>query len=136
MSSLEGAGLLPSEKLGRSRAGRLVSWLYTQLAVMLLFVIFRADSLSDGFALIAAMFTGHAAADGLFTLRSLLTPAALVTLAAGLVFSGGLWQRAKEKLSSSHAAGIAASCLCLALYVLSVLSLSRGGFNPFIYFQF
>ena len=26
--------------------------------------------------------------------------------------------------------------LCLLLFALSVFSLARGGFNPFIYFQF
>ena len=33
---------------------------------------------------------------------------------------------------------LAALCLllCLLLFVLSVFSLARGGFNPFIYFQF
>lgn len=137
LSSLEGAGLLPAEKLSRSRLGRVVSWLYTQLAVLLLFVIFRADSLGEGFRLIAAMFTGHTIEEGAYLLRSLLTPAALLVLAAALLCSGGLWSRWKEKLSSGgHAVRVCSSCLCLALYVLSVLSLSRSGFNPFIYFQF
>ena len=58
LTVLEDVGVIPVDRLEKSRAGRAVCRVYTMLAVMLLFVVFRADSLSDAGALIAAMFTG------------------------------------------------------------------------------
>lgn len=44
--------------------------------------------------------------------------------------------RAKISEPVSAVRVISAELLCLLLFVLSVFSLARGGFNPFIYFQF
>ena len=139
LSSLEGAGLIPAKRLSRSRGGRLLCRVYTLAAVVLLFVIFRADNLSAAFALIAAIFSGHVAADGGFLLRELLPPATVFVLLVALLSSGRLADRAKAALSGGGQRPVvraASFLLCLALYLLSVMSLSRGGFNPFIYFQF
>ncbi len=140
LASLEGAGILPAERLGKSSLGRLLCRAYTLLAVTLLFVMFRADSLASGFMVIAAMFAGHTAADGSYWLGSLLTPLMLLTLAAAVLFSGEwpgkLTASAKGKIISAEVFEAAASVLCLGLYVLSAMSIAGGSFNPFIYFQF
>ena len=64
LSSAEDWGLIPVKRLEKSRAGRLLCRVYTMLCVTLLFAIFRADSLSDGFRLIAALFTRSVTAEG------------------------------------------------------------------------
>ena len=133
LTGLEGA--LPADRLQKSRLGRLFGRVYTLLAVTLLFVIFRAESLSAGWAMIGAMFTGSATPAGLVTLLQLLQPAALLALALAVVFAGGLRERLYRRCTApvyAHLARIGS----LALLLLCILSLSTGGFHPFLYFQF
>ena len=133
LCSLEDA--LPTEKLRQSRAGRLLSRVLTLLAVVLLFVIFRADNLSAAGAMLGAMFAGSVTRAGTVELLSLLQPAALLAILLALVFAGGLRERLCERLSApvfGHLARLGS----LALLFLCILSLSTGGFHPFLYFQF
>ena len=141
LSSLEGAGIIPAEKLQRTRAGRLLGRIYTLLAVMLLFVIFRADSLGDAALFIVSMFSGGMTAEGTLLLHELLDPAAVTVLIVSVLAAGGLSasvRGAGERLQARSPALMLSvnNLLHLGLLVLSVFSLSRGGFNPFIYFQF
>ena len=133
LSSLEGA--LPTERLRKSRLGRLLSRALTLLAVTLLFVIFRAESLSAAWAMLRALFAGTVTAAGTAELVSLLQPAALLALGLALVFAGGLREKLYARLQAPvfwHLARIGS----LALLFLCILSLSTGGFHPFLYFQF
>ena len=133
LSSLEGA--LPTERLRESRAGRLLSRVLTLLAVTLLFVIFRAEDLSAAGAMLRALFAGSVTAAGTVELVSLLQPAALLTLGLALVFAGGLREKLYARLQApvfGHLARVGS----LALLFLCILSLSAGGFHPFLYFQF
>ena len=141
LTSLEDLGVIPAEKLGRSALGRVVGKVYTLFSVMLLFVFFNSDSFSSAFRLIALMFTGRPDAYSGFLLRSLLTPAACFVLLLAVLLAGNLPGRLKALVSGSRAAGSAALQLLgytglLLLYLLCVMCLARGGFNPFIYFQF
>ena len=133
LSSLEGA--LPTERLRKSRLGRLLSRVLTLLAVTLLFVIFRAENLSAAWAMLCALFAGRITAAGTAELVSLLQPAALLALGLALVFAGGLREKLYARLQAPvfwHLARIGS----LALLFLCILSLSTGGFHPFLYFQF
>ena len=133
MTALE--GILPTERLQKSRLGRIVGRAYTLLAVTLLFVIFRAESLPAAGRMIAAMFAGSATQAGGVMLVSLLQPAALLTLALAILFAGGLRERLARRVTApvfAHLARLGS----LALLVLCILSLSAGGFRPFLYFQF
>ena len=133
LSSLEGA--LPAEKLRQSQAGRLLSRFLTLLAVTLLFVVFRAESLSSAGAMLAALFAGRITAAGSVELVRLLQPAVLLAMVLALLFAGGLRERICARLSApvfGHLARVGS----LALLFLCILSLSTGGFHPFLYFQF
>lgn len=138
LTSLENLGVIPVKRLQESRAGRLVCRVYTLLSVMLLFVVFRAASLEEAARVIGAMFSGVHTAYGSYMLHCLLTPACCVTLFAAILFSGSLIPRLRAKIGEPVSAVrvISAELLCLLLFALSVFSLARGGFNPFIYFQF
>lgn len=141
LSSLEDIGLIPAEKLQRSKAGRLAGRCYTLFFVMLLFVIFRADSLADAGLFIASMFSGSVTAEGSLLLHSLLDPAAVLVIMIALLTAGGISPRIKAfagcvREKSPAVCACLGNAACLALFLLSVFSLSRGGFNPFIYFQF
>ena len=104
---------------------------------MLLFVVFRAASLGEAARVIGAMFSGVQTAEGSYMLHYLLTPLFCVTLVAAILFSGSLIPRLRAKIGEPVSVRvISAELLCLLLFALSVFSLARGGFNPFIYFQF
>lgn len=138
LTSLENLGVIPVKRLQESRAGRLVCRVYTLLSVLLLFVVFRAASLEEAARVIGAMFSGVQTAEGSYMLHYLLTPLFCVTLVAAILFSGSLIPRLRAKIGEPVSAVrvISAELLCLLLFALSVFSLARGGFNPFIYFQF
>ena len=141
LASLEDSGLLPVEKLRRSAAGRLLCRLYTLLAVALLFAVFRADTLQDAGRLFAALFAGSTSTAGSLLLARLLSPAAVFVLILAVLCAGNLVPRLQMRLSPDgiETSGLllaASSLLTLLLLLLSILSLAKGGFHPFIYFQF
>ncbi|MBQ7474014.1 MAG: MBOAT family protein [Oscillospiraceae bacterium] len=138
LSSLEDLGVIPAKKLEASRFGRLIGRAYTLLAVMLLFVVFRADSISQALKMIALMFGAGSDAYGAYLFRSLLTPAACAVLLLSVLFAGNLPVRLKALLGEREtpAVQILVDLFFLLVYVLCLMSLARGGFNPFIYFQF
>ena len=141
LASLEDSGWIPVEKLRRSTPGRALCRIYTLLAVALLFAIFRADNLRDAGQLFAALFTGSATAAGSLLLARLLTPASVFVLVLAVLLAGNAVPRLRARLcpdgvEASPALFTVASLLTLLLLLLSIFSLAKGGFHPFIYFQF
>ncbi len=141
LSSLEDLGVIPAKKLEKSKLGRIVAKTYTLLAVMLLFVIFRANTITDGLSLIRYMFVGRADVYSSYLLQSLLSPAAILFLVLAVLFAGNLPVKLRNCLEKSAFVTtgtyrLFSLLLSLMLYTLCVMDLARGGFNPFIYFQF
>ena len=133
LSSAEDWGLIPVKKLEKKPWGKALCRVYTMLCVMLLFAIFRADSLADGFKLIGALFTGTVTAEGSLLLARLLSPAAVFLLVLALLLSGNLVPTLRERVKLPEPL---ADLLSLLLLCLCILCLAKGGFHPFIYFQF
>lgn len=141
LASLEDLGFIPAKKLNESRFGRAAARAYTLLAVMLLFIVFRSDSIAQAFSFIARMFSGGVSGYGLYLFRSLLDPAACFVLLIAFLFAGRLPKylsaRLGAQIEGKKCLSVSFSALfSLALYALCIMSLARGGFNPFIYFQF
>ena len=114
-------------------------WLYTMLAVIVGFVIFRADTLGYGIEYIGKMFTGGSQKASMVTTMSLLTPSFITTLLIGIVAACPVIPFIKKKAEGKKiykglcVAGYAAT---LVLYLLCVMSLASDSYNPFIYFRF
>ncbi|MGI6181012.1 MAG: MBOAT family O-acyltransferase [Agathobaculum sp.] len=126
-SVLEDCGALPVKKLKGKPAGHI----YTLLVVIVGFVLFRAETLGQAGAVLAAMFTGFGLQwSGTAAVCALMTPAFLVTLAAALVLSAPVVKRITPKNDGWTLAG------SYVLLALCMLNLSAGTFNPFIYFRF
>ena len=137
LSSLEGSGIIPVERLQKSIPGRILCRVYTLLAVMLLFTLFRADTVAQGFTMIAAMFRFQALPEGANLLAKLSSPAMCAVLTAALVMAlSPLGGRIHAFLTEEREKELVPDLCCLLLMVLSVLSLAQSGFHPFIYFQF
>ncbi len=137
LSSLEGSGIIPVERLQKSIPGRILCRVYTLLSVMLLFTLFRADTVAQGFTMIAAMFRFQALPEGANLLAKLSSPAMCAVLYAALVMAlSPLGGRIHAFLTEEREKELVPDLCCLLLMVLSVLSLAQSGFHPFIYFQF
>ncbi len=130
---------------------RMPKWLsrvYTLIAVCIGFVMFRADTVSQGFYMIGQMFTGMSfeTASMSFVLQQ-MTPYFIVMLAVAILAAGplrGVADKIREELCGGEKeVSKKWSVLQVILYVISfillawcILRLSGGTYNPFIYFRF
>ena len=129
-SLLESTGVIPAKKLEKRR---LVGHIYTLLVVLLGFVMFRAASVSQGFAFLAAMFTRFTAtAASTVALHQIVTAEAVAMLVLGAV----LCLPIPEKLTRSRVWQPLSYLGCLLLLVLCIIALAAGGFAPSIYAGF
>lgn len=119
---------------------RTIGHVYTMLVVIIGFVMFRADTLSQGFDVLSAMFRPQ---EGSFTqnaeLLSLLSPVFWIAFSFALLLSTPVFRVLREKAKSTGrltAYNCAACAGSLVLFALSVLSLASDSYNPFIYFRF
>ena len=136
-----GLFLMIEEFAPKLRAPKLLKHLYTIVVVCVGFVIFRADTLSQGFEIIKNMFTGfNVNSQTLSVFLEQLTPLFIVTLIIGAIFSFPITRSLKAKLqrSSSCAAVSDVSIYIISILLLGIciLSLASGTYNPFIYFRF
>ena len=118
-------------------AGKVLAHIYALLAVCLGFVMFRAASLQEGFAMIGAMFTGFRFSDAnTVVLHGLLNGESICILAvsAALCLPWIQWLKKREKLCAKLEP--VSWIICLLLFALCLLKLASGGFAPFIYAQF
>ena len=137
LSSLEGSGVIPIERLQKSAFGRLVCRIYTLLSVMLLFTLFRADSVAQGFGMIGAMFSARILPEGSVLLAKLSVPAASLILCIALALAlSQTGEKLHTWLTDESGKELIPDLCCLTLFVLSIMSLAQSGFHPFIYFQF
>lgn len=120
----------------REKGGRVKSvfqHIYALLVVLIGFVFFRADTMSQGVAWVKTMFTGFGANPAAMSLAlEQLTPLYLVTLAVGIVACCPV----KNLVKKSGAYEAVTAIGSLVLLALSMLSLASGTYNPFIYFRF
>ena len=117
-----------------SAAGKVLSRLYTVIAVMIGFVFFRADTMAEGFRMTGAMlrFAPASSPGAAALLWSVLTPAGIAAMAAGTAASFPLRRAARRLPGWERAADV----LSLLLGAACVLNLAGGTYNPFLYFRF
>jgi alginate O-acetyltransferase complex protein AlgI len=128
---------------------KFLGYIYTLLVVCVGFVIFRADTLSQGFYFIRQMFTGfYFTAETASLAWQQLTPWFLVMFFAGIIGAAPiqkvLWKiRQKYGSVSSTYLETYDKCMQSGMYLLALLALvwcmirlSGSSYNPFIYFKF
>lgn len=125
---------------GLERLPSPVRHIYTMAAVVISWVLFRADSPTHALGYFAVMFGfGNGAADGQ-TVYLILEywPEWIACIIAALPVK--IWlQKRMEAYKALPAVFVLEWCpklLALAMLVLSYMKLATGSFNPFIYFQF
>ena len=133
---LETYQIIPTKKKWFKPIGHV----YTMLVVILAFVLFRADSLTQGFGMIGAMFTfaaGDAAVDA--KILSCVTALFIVSFIFAVVLSAPVFPALEKKAMASKYKKpyiYTAHVVSILLFLLSILSLVSSKYNPFIYFRF
>lgn len=127
--------ILPLGKIKIRALGNVI----TLLIVTLAFVFFRADNISYGLDYIKVMFTGFntdSLAQGIFAEQ--MTVYNMITIVVAVIFSYPLLEKAEKKLSAKMGdKKTYLYCpLSLMMLILSILRISSGAYNPFIYFNF
>lgn len=115
-----------------------VNILYTDLIVLLGWVLFRADSVEYAFAYIKNMFVYRSALPN-YTIADYMDSKVFVVLIFGVVFAGlaqNCMEKYREKLKNSLVVEIGKVLLLLVVFLLCLMSIASGAYNPFIYFKF
>ncbi|MDD8048134.1 MAG: MBOAT family protein [Thomasclavelia sp.] len=135
-ASLEDFQIIPTNK----KWWKYVGHIYTLLVVVVAFVIFRADTVSQAFTMIAAMFTGfNSSIISSVTVAHLLSPYTVFILIFGLIFALPIKNVVSNKFTSINKEGLfeVGGYVCsFVLLALCIMSLASSSFNPFIYFRF
>lgn len=133
-TAFAGSGKSGTAKEKGSRGGiwSLIGHSYTLLAVIIGFVIFRADSLFQAAGFILNMFSFKSTQIGLMTAASVMSPLFVITLAAAAVASTPVLKRFPQSRLTKRA-GMACT---IVLYLLCIMEVAAGSYNPFIYFRF
>ena len=112
-----------------------LKWIYTMFFVVLGWVLFRAESISDAFMYLRSMFgmNGNMFVDGIF---SGWFKQNVILLGIGILLSTPVFRIISEKLKDNHFAAFVKIIGLVLLLALSVASLISSSYNPFIYFNF
>lgn len=134
-SLLESVNIIPARKMAESRVGRILGRVYTLLVVCLGFVMFRAGSVAQGFAMLGVMFGGFGfAAQATVLLKSLLTGQVILMLVLGVLLSMPVGKYVMSRYG--RVLEPVSYVLALVLLVLCIVKLASGNFAPSIYAQF
>ncbi|MQN01539.1 MAG: MBOAT family protein [Lachnospiraceae bacterium] len=121
---------------------RFLGWFYTIIIVTVAFVFFRADTLSDGGVMIAAMFAGGSGNLTTYnTLHQILSPYVITMMAASvaacfpILKSIDSWALNAGEKQTRVVRGLS-YVLSLILLAGCVLNIANASYNPFIYFRF
>ena len=116
---------------------KFIGWIYTMLAVLIGWVFFRADTLTQAVHYIGSMFSfnvGLANAMAQFTnLSFFITIIAIILAAPVFPF---IKSKAEKTELGAKIFFVVEAVLTVALIILSVLFLTGSDYNPFIYFRF
>lgn len=111
---------------------RVLGHIYTLLAVMIGFVIFRADSMSQAVHFIVSMFSFGATAVGTMTAVSVMSPLFIITL----IITAVACTPVLRMLPKNAVTRLLGMVLTIILYMLCIMEIAAGSYNPFIYFRF
>lgn len=135
------AVLIIAERLGFSRVlekmPSALSTLYTFLMVMIGWIMFDLDTMSDFFRYIGAMFAGNTFADStsVYQLTSYGIMFVICIIASTDLWSG-ICRSVQSKEVTARVFNCAAPVVMLALLLLCTCYLVDASYNPFLYFRF
>ena len=131
-----------------SRSPAIVRHIYTMLAVMVGWVLFRSETIGGAGSFMAAMI-GHGRGNNItLPIEQYATPSVLTAIVVGCICAVTPrparrtiehWLQSRlgaKRFTACVAANLILGAPLLALLALSLATLAAGSFNPFIYFRF
>ena len=121
---------------------KIVKNLYTWIIVITAFVMFRADTVFDGFSMIKMMFTGFRFdISSISFVAEILSPYYIFILILAFVFAYPVRGKAVSLIRQKTEGGeaVISSVIYIAdvmLLLLCIINLATATYNPFIYFRF
>lgn len=115
---------------------KVLNWIYSMFFVMLGWVLFRSDSISQAMEYVRQMFSGTPS-DAMLIMA--MPAKIMLALPVGLLFTGVIQRfvgKQYEKIKDCLWIKIGDLCVQTVILILSILMLVNGTYNPFIYFQF
>jgi alginate O-acetyltransferase complex protein AlgI len=115
---------------------------YLVLVVMVGWVFFRADTLTDAGAFLQAMCGMTIPTPTPFALRFFLTPEVWLALVAGAIGSApvvpaiGRWRDMSGPRGRAFGLDAATAAALMTIFVAAILQVAARTYNPFIYFRF
>lgn len=136
-----GIFLLIESYIPKIKIPKFIKHIYLLLVVIIGFVIFRADNISQGIFMIEKMFTGFDFSSlSMSVFVEQMTPLFITSLIVAIVASLPLKNFVNSIISKSEKTMIvynsALYVISFGLLALCMLNLSCGSYNPFIYFRF
>ncbi len=119
----------------------IITHAYVWLVVMLSWVFFRAETLSEAFDYFKTMFNFNAAYEVGPDLKSFVNPYFIFILFIGIISSIGVFKRLnnkilKKKMVNIHTYRLLEIGTLFILFYWSILEIINSNFNPFIYYRF
>lgn len=109
---------------------------YTLFVVMIGWILFRADNLSQAWKFIRRVLCIKPNFNAVYDISYFVSANSLIFIFAALIFSVPLMDYIPAKLKEKRSTNIVAN-LCLAvLFSFCITSLVSSSYNPFIYFRF
>ena len=111
---------------------RILNHIYTILVVMIAWVFFRADNLTEALKYIGNMFSGSLISET-YSIMELAGNRTIVLGLLGIILSGFIPENVLEKIAGSWFF----KCIILPIiFIACIMILATDNYNPFIYFRF
>ena len=120
---------------------KIIRQILTLVIVVTTFVLFRADTISDGVAFIGKMYSAFwMAPESTSVFLALFTPVTIVTMIIAIVLSQPVKNRVEKYLhvhtGINRLAQPISFLIAICLLMLVIMNLASNAYNPFIYFRF
>lgn len=120
-----------------ARSPRIIAHTYTLLVIIVGWVFFRFDALTGAIEYLSSMAGNNGFANTLYPIQLYVTNEALLAAMIGMILATPLFGVCEKFIQQpTWSSGIAKLCLVLLLLSLSMLKISSGTYNPFLYFRF
>ena len=117
------------------KLGKPISHIYTLLVVLITWVFFKTETLTDAFNYTAQLFSFKNVTDANF-LSFYLTKEVLFAFVLAVLFSFPVYSKFEEKLINKSFYRYTKPILLIVIFIISILYIAVDSYNPFIYFRF
>lgn len=117
------------------KLGKPFAHFYTLLVVLIAWVFFKTENLTDAFNYIIQLFKFEMVSEYKF-LNNYLTIEIIMAFVLAILFSFPVYQYFDKKHSKNRIFGFVKPILLILVFVISVMYIAVDSYNPFIYFRF